>query len=215
MSICMMAGIATAQSGRTVTGVVKDVNGKPVADASVVVKGTTIGTTTDSKGMFTLTSVPASAKILVVSSINFETTDVSIGNGVVSVTLKASEDDLGEVVVTVPYGTVKRTAFTGSSNTVSASTINKQQVTSVSRVLEGLIPGLQATNGGGAPGSGAAVRLRGIGSVNASSSPLYVVNGVPYDGSISAIASEDIESIDVLKDAAAANLYGSRAANGV
>lgn len=210
-----MAGIATAQSGRTVTGVVKDVNGKPVADASVVVKGTTIGTTTDSKGMFTLTSVPASAKILVVSSINFETTDVSIGNGVVSVTLKASEDDLGEVVVTVPYGTVKRTAFTGSSNTVSASTINKQQVTSVSRVLEGLIPGLQATNGGGAPGSGAAVRLRGIGSVNASSSPLYVVNGVPYDGSISAIASEDIESIDVLKDAAAANLYGSRAANGV
>ncbi|HNN31039.1 MAG TPA: TonB-dependent receptor [Chitinophagaceae bacterium] len=215
MSICMMAGIATAQSGRTVTGVVKDVNGKPVADASVVVKGTTIGTTTDSKGMFTLTSVPASAKILVVSSINFETTDVSIGNGVVSVTLKASEDDLGEVVVTVPYGTVKRTAFTGSSNTVSASTINKQQVTSVSRVLEGLIPGLQATNGGGAPGSGAAVRLRGIGSVNASSSPLYVVNGVPYDGSISAIASEDIESFDVLKDAAAANLYGSRAANGV
>jgi TonB-linked SusC/RagA family outer membrane protein len=215
LSICISVGIATAQSGRTVTGVVKDGNGKPIADASVVVKGTTIGTTTDAKGLFTLTSVPTSAKILVVSSINYETTDVSIGSGTVSVTLKASEDDLGEVVVTVPYGTVKRTAFTGSSNTVSASTINKQQVTSVTRVLEGLIPGLQATNGGGAPGSGSDVRLRGIGSVNASSSPLYVVNGVPYDGSISAIASEDIESIDVLKDAAAANLYGSRAANGV
>lgn len=215
LSICVSVGIAMAQSGRTVTGVVKDGNGKPVADASVVVKGTTVGTTTDSKGLFTLTSVPSSAKTLVVSSINFETAEVSIGSGTVSVTLKASEDDLGEVVVTVPYGTVKRTAFTGSSNTVSASTINKQQVTSVTRVLEGLIPGLQATNGGGAPGSGSDVRLRGIGSVNASSSPLYVVNGVPYDGSISAIASEDIESIDVLKDAAAANLYGSRAANGV
>lgn len=215
LSICISAGIATAQSGRTVTGVVKGDNGKPVADASVVVKGTTIGTTTDTKGIFTLKSVPASATTLVVSSTNFESTEVAIGSGAVSVTLKATSDELGEVVVTVPYGTQKRTTFTGSANTVSAATINKQQVTSVTRVLEGLVPGIQATNGGGAPGSGASVLIRGIGSVNASSSPLYVVNGVPYDGSISAIASEDIESIDVLKDAAAANLYGSRAANGV
>ncbi|MBW7952190.1 MAG: carboxypeptidase-like regulatory domain-containing protein, partial [Chitinophagaceae bacterium] len=150
MSICISAGIATAQSGRTVTGVVKGDNGKPVADASVVVKGTTIGTTTDTKGIFTLKSVPASATTLVVSSTNFESTEVAIGSGAVSVTLKATSDELGEVVVTVPYGTQKRTTFTGSANTVSAATINKQQVTSVTRVLEGLVPGIQATNGGGA-----------------------------------------------------------------
>jgi len=216
LSICISAGIATAQSGRTVTGVVKDDNGKPVADASVVVKGTVLGTTTDTKGAFTINSVPASAKTLEISSFGFETQTVSIGTGTVSVTLKSSTDEqLGEVVVSVPYGTVKKKAFTGSETTVSATSIKKQQVTSVSKVLEGLVPGLQATNGGGAPGSGAGILIRGIGSYSGSSAPLYVVNGTPYDGSISSISTDDIETVTVLKDASAAALYGSRAANGV
>lgn len=214
LSFCFLLGTAIAQNNRTISGTVKNEQGAPVSNASVVVKGTTIGTNTNDKGEFSL-SVPASAKRLVISSLNFESTEVAIGSAPIGVTLVASAGDLDEVVVSVPYGTIKKTAFTGSAGTVTAATISKQQVTSVTRVLEGLIPGVQATNGGGAPGSGAAIRLRGIGSVNASSEPLYVVNGVPYDGSISAINSDEIESVDVLKDAAATNLYGSRAANGV
>lgn len=216
LSICISAGIATAQSGRTVTGVVKDDSGKPVADASVVVKGTTLGTTTDAKGAFSISAVPTSAKTLEISSFGFETQTVSIGSGSVSVTLKASTDEeLGEVVVSVPYGTVKKKAFVGSETTVSTTSIKKQQVTSVTKVLEGLVPGLQATNGGGAPGSGSSILIRGIGSYSGSSAPLYVVNGVPYNGSISSISTDDIESVTILKDASAAALYGSRAANGV
>jgi len=216
LSICISAGIATAQSGRTVTGVVKDDSGKPVADASVVVKGTTLGTTTDAKGAFSISAVPASAKTLEISSFGFETQTVSIGSGTVSVTLKASTDEeLGEVVVSVPYGTMKKKTFVGSETTVSTTSIKKQQVTSITKVLEGLVPGLQSTNGGGAPGGGSSILIRGIGSYSGSSAPLYVVNGVPYDGSISSISTDDIESVTILKDASAAALYGSRAANGV
>ena len=204
-----------AQNTKTVSGTVKDEKGIGIPNASIVVEGTTIGTATNAAGNFTIKGVPSTAKRLVVSSIGFNSSRVLIGNGAVDVSLTSSSDDIANVVVSVPYGSVKKKEFTGSAGTVTAATINKQQVTSVTRVLEGLIPGVQATNGGGAPGSGAAIRLRGIGSVNASSAPLYVVNGVPYDGSISAINSDEIESVDVLKDAAAANLYGARAANGV
>lgn len=200
---------------RTITGTVTDESGAPVSNASVLVKGTNTGTATKSDGTFSL-QVPANATTLVISSINMLSQEIAIGNqSVFNVTLALNASTLETVVVTVPYGTVKKTAFTGSENTISATTIQKQQVTSVTRALEGLIPGLIATNGGGAPGTGASVLIRGVGSVNASSSPLYVLNGVPYDGSITAIATDDIESVTVLKDAAAAALYGSRAANGV
>jgi TonB-linked SusC/RagA family outer membrane protein len=132
------------------------------------------------------------------------------------VQLSTTATNLEEVVVTVPYGTIKKTAFTGSENTITAKTLEKQQVTAVTNALEGLVPGIIATNGGGAPGQNvASVLIRGIGSVNANSAPLYVVNGVPYDGDISSISMDDVESVTVLKDAAAAALYGSRAANGV
>lgn len=215
LSFCFMLTTVLAQETRTVSGTVKDASGTPIAGASVQVKGTTLGSSTDAKGIFSIKGVPATAKTLVVSSIGFTSVEVPITAGAINVSLTASSDDLGEVVVSVPYGTMKKKDFTGSAGTVTARSIEKQQVTSVTRVLEGLVPGVQTTNGGGAPGTGAAIRLRGIGSVNASSAPLYVVNGVPYDGSISAISADEIESVDVLKDAAAANLYGARAANGV
>lgn len=200
---------------RTITGTVTDESGAPVSNASVLVKGTNTGTATKSDGTFSL-QVPANATTLVISSINMVSQEITIGNQTnFNVTLVLNASTLETVVVTVPYGTVKKTAFTGSENTISAVTIQKQQVTSVTRALEGLIPGLIATNGGGAPGTGASVLIRGVGSVSSSSAPLYVLNGVPYDGSITAIATDDIESVTVLKDAAAAALYGSRAANGV
>ncbi|MGZ8544921.1 MAG: SusC/RagA family TonB-linked outer membrane protein [Flavisolibacter sp.] len=200
---------------RTISGKVTDDRGAGVPNASITVKGTTIGTTSGSDGSFSL-SIPSDARTLVISSVGLQTQEIPIGTqSTFAVSLREGNDTMTEVVVTVPYGTVRKTSFTGSESTINAKTIQKQQVTSVTRVLEGLIPGIVATNGGGAPGSNADVRIRGIGSVSGSSAPLYVLNGVPYDGSINAISTDDIESVTVLKDAAAAALYGSRAANGV
>src|SRR5690606_34540129 len=198
-----------------VTGKVTDDKGNPIPNASVLVKGTSTGTTTKTDGTYSL-NVPAGATTLVFSSVSMGIQEVPIGSGsVVNATLTSTATDLTEVVVTVPYGTVKKTAFTGSEGTITAKTIEKQQVTSVTRMLEGLVPGVISTNGGGQPGSGASVIIRGIGSYNASSAPLYVLDGVAYDGSISALSTDEIESVTVLKDAAAAALYGARAANGV
>lgn len=200
---------------KVVTGKVTDDKGNPVPNASVLVKGTSTGTTTKSDGTYSLT-VPAGATTLVFSSVGMGIQEVPIGSGsVVNASMISTAQDLTEVVVTVPYGTVKKTAFTGSEGTITAKTIEKQQVTSVTRMLEGLVPGIISTNGGGQPGAGASVIIRGIGSINASSSPLYVLDGVAYDGSISALSTDEIESVTVLKDAAAAALYGARAANGV
>ena len=212
--VLMMSASSLLAQTKKVTGKVTDENGGPIANASVLVKGTTVGTTTGADGSFSL-DAPSSARTLVISSLNFTAKEVSIGNGTVSVSLAASINELVEVVVSVPYGTVKKSTFTGSAGTITASTIQKQQVTSVTRMLEGLVPGLATTNGGGTPGGGTDIRIRGFGSINASSSPLIVLNGIPYDGSISSISADEIETVDVLKDAAASNLYGSRAANGV
>ena len=214
--LLICSNVLIAQT-KTITGKIKDEkDGAPLAGVSVVVKGTSVGTTTGNDGSFSLIA-PASAKTLVISSLNFETKEVSVGKGTINVSLTSAEAaSLKEVVVTVPYGTVKKSTFTGSAATVNSATIQKQQVTSVTRVLDGLVPGVSTTNGGGAPGSdGGAIRIRGFGSINASSSPLIVLNGVPYDGSIASLSNDEIESVDVLKDAAATNLYGSRAANGV
>lgn len=209
-----------AQDTRTVTGKVTDAQGNPVPAAAVQVKeNARIGTTTGSDGTFRLAGVPANATALIIRSLNYRDQEISISGGrtdVGSVSLTLSDaGSLDEVVVTVPYGTVKKSAFTGSETTISTKNIEKQQVTSVTRAIEGLVPGVIATNGGGQPGTGATILIRGVGSVNATSTPLYVLNGVPYDGSIAAISTDDIETVTVLKDAAAAALYGSRAANGV
>ncbi len=207
------AGALLAQ--KSITGTVTDDKGTPIPNASVLVKGTTTGTTTKADGSFSLT-VPANATTLVFSSIGMGEQQVSIGtNSIVNARLVSTTVDLSEVIVTVPYGTVKKTAFTGSESTITSKTIEKQQVTSITKTLEGLVPGLTATNGGGAPGSSAALRIRGIGSVSAAQGPLFVLDGIPYDGPLNAISNDDVESVTVLKDASAAALYGSRAANGV
>jgi TonB-linked SusC/RagA family outer membrane protein len=200
---------------RTITGNITDAQGKAVSNVSVAVKGTSIGTSTGVDGSFSL-SVPANAKTLVISSVGYQLQEVAIGSrSFISVSLVSANDQLTEVVVSVPYGTIKKKAFTGSETTVNSIQIQKQQVTSISRVLEGLVSGVITTNGGGAPGTNASILVRGVGSINATSGPLYVLNGIPYDGSISALSTDDIETVTVLKDAAAAALYGSRAANGV
>ncbi len=127
-------------------------------------------------------------------------------------TLKEKEID--EVVV-VAYGKAKRTSYTGSVATISSEKINNRPVTNITKALEGQVPGIQTTSASGQPGSTATIRIRGVGSISADSNPLYVVDGIPFDGNINAISPNDIESISVLKDATASALYGSRGANGI
>ena len=158
-------------------------------------------------------NVPSSAKTIVVSFVGMQKAEVAISSRM-KVTLKSDAEQLDEVMV-VAYGTAKKSSFTGSASTVSSKTIGKLQVSNVSKALEGAAPGVQVAMQSGQPGESATVRIRGIGSINSSAAPLYVVDGMPYDGNIAAINSADIESINVLKDAASTALYGSRAANGV
>lgn len=214
-SFFLNLGLVLAQNS-TVTGVViSGEDDEPVVGASVLVKGTTLGAITDIDGNFTITNVPASAKLLQVSFVGMEGQEVAIRRGTtIRVVLNTNSEILDEVMV-VAYGTAKKSSFTGSASTVAAKSIEKLQVSNVSKALEGSAPGVQVAMQSGQPGSNATVRIRGIGSINSSADPLYVVDGMPYSGNIAAINPSDIESISVLKDAASTSLYGSRAANGV
>lgn len=189
--------------------------GDEMPGVTIMVKG--------SSGQGTITSVDGSYSLkvdakgtLVFSYIGYETVEVPVkGRSVINVELQESSMALNEVVITVPYGTAKKSTFTGSAGIVDKKLIASSQVSSVTKALQGSVAGLQSFSTSGQPGEDASIYIRGIGSVNASTTPLYVVDGVPYDGALSSISSQDIASITVLKDAAAATLYGSRAANGV
>ena len=208
----MIASLAIAQT--RVTGTVVSVeDGEPIPGAQVLIEGTKTGVVTNADGKFSLT-VPASAKRLAVSCSGMVPQLVRV-KPVVNVELQVDNKALEEVMV-VAYGTATRSSFTGSASVVGAESIEKQVATNVTSALAGSTPGVQYIASNGDPASnGATIRIRGIGSINASNSPLYVVDGVPYDGSISAINPQDVESMTVLKDASAAAIYGARGANGV
>ena len=209
----LLFGSAWGQ-GKTVSGKVTGPDGNPVANASVTVKGTRIGTTTGVDGAYSL-AVPANATALVISSVGFAEREINISDGTVfNVEMATSLQDLDEVVV-VAYGTVAKKDFIGSAGTVSAKEIEKRPVGNVTRTLEGNVPGVVVVTGSGQPGAGSDIRIRGFGSINADQSPLYVVDGVPYIGGLSNLNPDDIESLTVLKDASATALYGARAGNGV
>ncbi len=195
-------------------GIVRDSeSNEPLAGVNIAVKGVQSGASTDSDGRYTIL-VPNSSTVLVFSYIGYESKEFTAIPGTSDVVLNPLTSELSEVVV-VAYGTTTKGTYTGSASVINATELNKQQVSSVSRSLQGLVPGLQSVSSAGQPGSNAEIRLRGIGSINASSSPLYVVDGAPFSGNINSINSADIQSITVLKDAAASALYGSRGANGV
>ncbi|WP_262726799.1 SusC/RagA family TonB-linked outer membrane protein, partial [Bacteroides uniformis] len=164
-------------------------------------------------GDFTLPNVPSSAKTLVISYIGMQTQEVDIKPNI-KVFMRSDSEMLDEVMV-VAYGTAKKSAFTGSASVIKSETLEKRQVSNLSNALSGTVSGVQTQSTNGQPGTSATVRIRGIGSMYASNNPLYVVDGIPYEGDISAVNSQDIESMTVLKDAAAAALYGARGANGV
>jgi len=224
-SFILFFGQLLAQN-RVITGTVKDANGSPVPSASIIVKGLTKGTSSTSDGSFKIT-VPASAKSLIISGISFGSTTINIEgkSDLGSITLQASNKNLDEVVV-VAYGASKKTNVTGSIVAVKAADIENKPFTSVDKTLQGQVAGLQSTSASGAPGANTDIRIRGIGSLNASASPLWVIDGViattgdltsntTTANALSTLNPDDIESISVLKDAASTSIYGSRAANGV
>jgi TonB-linked SusC/RagA family outer membrane protein len=199
---------------RNVSGRILDAQGNGIPNASITVKGTTTGTTTGNDGSFTLL-IPSSARTLVITSVGYQTQEVAIGSSnTISATLTAGDQNMDEVVV-VAYGTQKRESITGSVSAIGAKQLENRLTTNISQALAGAAPGISATSGNGQPGSSAALRIRGFGSVNASSAPLYVVDGFPYGGYIGDINTNDIETITLLKDASSTALYGARAANGV
>ena len=206
-------GLVNAQVSKVTGTVTSEEDGLPVVGASVLVKGTTVGTVTDIDGNFTINNVPSSAKTLVVSFIGLETQEVAIKPNV-KVVLSSDSQALEEVMV-VAYGTAKKSSFTGSAGTMNADKIATRSVSNITNAMSGQVAGVQMTSDNGQPGESAKIRIRGIGSMASSNDPLYVVDGVPYDGDISSINPSDIESLTVLKDAAANAIYGARGANGV
>ena len=212
--LLVVAASAMAQD-ITVTGTVTDAStGEKIVGASVLLKGsTTQWAMTDDLGAFSLT-VPSNG-VLEVSFLGYAAQDVPVnGRATIEIALEPETEMLEDVIV-VAYGTAKKESFTGSAAVVKNDDIIKRSVSNVTKAIEGLVAGVEVTSGSGQPGEGASIQIRGAGSINASSSPLYVVDGIPFDGSLSSINPQDIESMTVLKDASAGALYGARGANGV
>lgn len=196
----------------TVHGTVKDENGEPLIGATIMVQGTSIGTVTDMDGNYTLLNVPRDGK-LVVSYVGMETQVIDVnGRTSINVVLKESPETLEEVVV-IGYGTIKKRDLTGAVSSVKSEEIRLAPVANPMEALQGLVAGLDVTRSSGRSGSSPEVLLRGNRSLTASSAPLYIIDGIP--GSISALSIDDIESIEVLKDASSTAIYGSAGANGV
>lgn len=204
--------LSSAQN-KQVTGTVADAEGKPVAGATVMVDGTSTGTTSAANGRFSI-SAPANGT-LTISFIGYQTQKVAVANrSNISVTLAEDTTSIDEVTV-VAFGTKRKQDLVGSVSKVKSTIIGNSQATSVSNALEGAVAGLQIVSASGQPGKDADIVIRGVGSLSASNKALIVVDGVPFNGSLSDINPADIESITVSKDAVSNSLYGSRAANGV
>ncbi|MDA3878790.1 MAG: SusC/RagA family TonB-linked outer membrane protein [Prolixibacteraceae bacterium] len=199
---------------RTVTGTVTSAeDGTTLPGVSIVVKGTSIGTVSDIDGNFTI-NVPNDAETLVFSFVGMTTLEVLITGNTINVELESSSLNVDEVVV-IGYGTTTKSSFTGTATEINAEKIESKNVSNISQALSGEVSGVQVINSNGQPGSTAQIRIRGIGSINGSREPLYIIDGVPLQGDINSIAPSDIESTTVLKDASATAIYGSRGANGV
>lgn len=199
------------QQAKTVTGTVTDVSGEPIIGANIRIKGTTTGTITDIDGNFSIEAEPQS--VIEVSYIGYLTQETVINNQKsIRFLLKEDTKTLDEVVV-IGYGVQKKADLTGSVANINTEKLNTQSNANIGQALQGKIAGVDIVSQGGAPGSGTRIMVRGIGTLN-NASPLYIVDGM-YMNSIDHINSNDIASIDVLKDASSAAIYGSRAANGV
>ena len=223
--LVLLIGEASAQN-HTISGTILDANGAPVVGASIAVKGSNRGTSTDNNGSFMLT-VPDNARTLVISAVNFSPLEVGITGktSIGTLSLQAANKSLSEVVV-VAYGTQNKTNVTGAVSTVKGNLLADKPFTSVDKALQGQVPGMFVSSASGAPGSATDIVIRGIGSINANTSPLWVIDGaiITTDNltvntttanPLSTMNPDDIDNISVLKDAASTAPYGSRAGNGV
>ncbi len=197
----------------TISGTVTEENGTPLPGVNVLVKGTTFGTVTDANGNFSVT-IPPGESILVFSFIGFLSQEVSVnGRTNLSVTLIGDLKTLSEVVV-VGYGTQDKKDVTGSISSIKGKEFENLPVSSTQQALQGRTAGVNIVRSGGEPGNSGAIRIRGVGTVN-DANPLIIIDGVPSDGPLIDVNPNDIESVEVLKDASASAIYGTRAANGV
>ncbi|WP_433902655.1 SusC/RagA family TonB-linked outer membrane protein [Sphingobacterium puteale] len=204
--------LAFAQD-KLVKGLVSDQQKQPIEGVTVSVKGGTRSTTTDSKGTFAIEA--GNGAVLVFTNVGYKTAEVPVGaNNSVQVTLQSDDIAMEEVVV-IGYGTQRKEAVTGSVASVSGTTMNEVPAANISRALQGRIAGVNMQQNSSKPGSPMQIRIRGTRSLTADNNPLIVLDGIPFAGSISDINPADIKSVDVLKDASATAIYGSRGANGV
>ncbi|MXN91899.1 SusC/RagA family TonB-linked outer membrane protein [Flavobacterium sp. Sd200] len=199
---------------KTVSGVVTDAQGMPIPGVTVSIKGQTAGgVQTDFDGKYAIQA--SQSQKIVFSFVGMATQEVTVGaSNTVSVQLADDSKLLDEVIV-VGYGTATKEGYTGTATKIEAKNLEAKAATNISQALRGEVAGVNVITGSGAPGSDATIRIRGFGSVNGNQAPLYVVDGAPYSSDISALNQADVESITVLKDAAATSIYGSRGANGV
>ena len=206
---------SATQQQKSVSGKVTDSSGASLPGVSVVIKGTTTGTITDMDGKYTLPKVPENGT-LQFSFVGMRSQEVAVG-GKVSINVTLVEESIGiEEVVAVGYGTVKKSDLTGSVTSVKSDEIKAFATSNVMQSLSGRAPGVQVSQNTGAPGASVSVRIRGTNSIQGSNEPLYVIDGFPFSGSNPTVLSNnDIESIEILKDASATAIYGSRGANGV
>ena len=208
--VCMGTASAFAQQ---VKGTVKGATGTPVVGAAVVVEGTTVGTTTELDGSFAINAV--AGQTLEVSFIGYTTKTVPVLSGVSVYDIVLEEDTQSmEEIVVVGYGVQKKSVVTAAISSITADDLKAQSNSRIENVLQGMSSGVLVTAPSGAPDAGAQVRIRGIGSIN-NSDPLYIVDGMAISGGIDYLNPNDIERIEVLKDAASGAVYGARAANGV
>lgn len=208
------SGFQNAQQSRTISGKVNDSSGSPLPGVSVVEKGTTNGTITNADGNFSLSNVPANAT-LAFSFVGMRTQEISL-TGKSTVNVAMEEDAIGiDEVVAVGYGTQRKGSVTGAISSVTSDDIQELPVVDLGNALQGRASGVVSMSSGSRPGDGVTIRVRGRRSLTANNDPLFVVDGIPYEGNINDINPRDIKSMEVLKDASATAIYGSRGANGV
>lgn len=209
-----MASLSMVYAQTTASGkVVSAADGEPVIGASILVKGTNTGAITDVNGNFVV-NMPGSSNTLVITYLGMNKLEIE-GKANMLIELEPSASELDEVVV-MAYGTTTRAQFVGSAATVDNKTLVNRSTSNITNALQGTAPGIQVVSGSGQPGTNATIRIRGVGSINGGTTPLYIVDGAPYETDVlNLLDSRDVESVTVLKDAAATAIYGARGANGV
>jgi TonB-dependent starch-binding outer membrane protein SusC len=209
----MAASILSSAQQQSIRGTVTDNQGMPLPGVTIVVKGTTIGTVTDSDGSFRM-QIPEDAETIVFSFVGMGTQEIPV-EGKTNFEITMTEETIGlEEVVAIGYGTVKKSDLTGSVSSVKPDEILKAPIARIDQALQGRAAGVYVTSFNNAPGGGTTIRIRGGNSITAGNEPLYVIDGI-IGAALNNLSPNDIESIEVLKDASSTAIYGTRGANGV